>query len=123
MNRKLTCLLLALFSPLALSGEVDVVTARALPNPDGSWRFQVTLKHADEGWEHYADRWEILDQNGKVLATRVLAHPHVNEQPFTRGLSSVRIPENSSSLTIRGHDKVHGYGGRELRMTWPAEKP
>jgi hypothetical protein len=121
MNRMLAGLLLTLLPPLAFSSEVDVVAASAKPNSDGSWRFQVTLKHTDEGWDHYADRWEILDQDGKILATRVLAHPHVNEQPFTRSLSSVRIPGNTSSVTIRGHDKLHGRGGRELRMPWPAE--
>ena len=111
--------LLMLALPLAQAGEVDVVEARTAQNADGSWRFRVTLKHADEGWEHYADRWEILDENGKILATRVLVHPHVNEQPFTRGLSSVKIPPGTRSLTIRGHDKVHEYGGKELKLAWP----
>ena len=119
MRKNLTTLVLTLLCPLSLAGEVDVIAARALPNPDGSWRFQVTLKHADAGWEHYADRWEILDKDGNILATRELAHPHVNEQPFTRGLSQVRIPKNTKSLTIRGHDKVHEYGGKELKLDWP----
>ncbi|WP_456373157.1 hypothetical protein [Thiolapillus sp.] len=119
MKPRLPSLLLALLPTLSLGGEVDVIAAKAYSNPDGSWRFQATLKHADAGWEHYADRWEILDSSGKILATRVLAHPHINEQPFTRSLTSVNIPENNSSLTIRGHDKLHGYGGKELQMNWP----
>jgi hypothetical protein len=41
----------------------------------------VTVRHADEGWEHYADCWEVLTLDGEVLATRELAHPHDNEQP------------------------------------------
>jgi hypothetical protein len=119
MNRFMTSLALILVCPITFGGEVDVVAARAQPGNDGSWRFQVTLKHADTGWEHYADRWEILDPRGHIIATRVLAHPHVDEQPFTRGLSGVKIPEGTDSLTIRGHDKKHGYGGKTLELPWP----
>jgi hypothetical protein len=48
----------------------------------GVYRFSVTVRHADEGWDHYADRWEVLTSDGTLLATRTLYHPHVNEQPF-----------------------------------------
>ncbi len=121
MSRHAATLWLMLLPPLALAGEVDVIDVQPTENSHGSWRFRVTLRHADEGWAHYADRWEILDQDGKILATRVLAHPLVNEQPFTRGLSSVRIPPGTRSLRIRGHDKMHGYGGKELTLSWPPE--
>lgn len=49
-------------------------------------RFDVTLSHPDTGWDHYADGWRIEDASGTVLGLRVLGHPHVNEQPFTRSL-------------------------------------
>lgn len=49
----------------------------------------VTLRHPDTGWDHYADAWEVLDTDGARLGLRVLAHPHVNEQPFTRSLSGI----------------------------------
>ena len=42
--------------PSAPAGEADVVTAEASRQSDGNWRFIVTLRHADAGWEHYADR-------------------------------------------------------------------
>ena len=54
--------------------------------------FSVTLEHADEGWSHYADQWEVLSLDGNLLGKRVLHHPHENEQPFTRSLSGVAIP-------------------------------
>jgi hypothetical protein len=101
----------------AFAGEVDVVDARATMSADGNWRFDVTLRHADDGWDHYADAWEVLAPDGKVLAKRVLYHPHVDEQPFTRSLSGVRIPNGISTVTVRGHDKVHGYGGKTLSVT------
>jgi len=70
----------------------------------------------DTGWDHYADSWEILNPEGEVLTTRVLMHPHVNEQPFTRSLSGVPIPKGFHEVTVRGHDSVHGYGGKEIKV-------
>ena len=52
---------------------------------DGVWRFDVTVRHNDEGWDHYADAWQVIDPgSGDILGERILAHPHDNEQPFTR---------------------------------------
>ena len=70
--------------------------------------FDVTLEHDDTGWEHYADSWQVVDENGSVLGERVLHHPHVNEQPFTRSLSGVKIPDGTSTVWIQAHDSIHG---------------
>lgn len=99
----------------AAAGEADVRNAEASCH-DGTCRFSVTVEHADAGWDHYADRWEILDAQGEIIAVRELAHPHDNEQPFTRSLGGVRIPPGVEQLTLRAHDSVHGYGGRELEL-------
>ena len=75
----------AIFTAVLLSvsnvsaGEADVVAAEAFSEGGGSYRFSVTVKHADEGWNHYADRWEVLTPDGKLLGVRTLYHPHVNE--------------------------------------------
>ncbi|NQV56546.1 MAG: hypothetical protein HQ503_11865 [Rhodospirillales bacterium] len=103
----------------AWAGEVTVVGAKASPLPDGTYRFDVTLRHADAGWSHYADNWEILGPDGRLLARRVLVHPHEHEQPFTRSLSRVKIPAGITKVRIRGHDKVHKYGGKEFEITLP----
>ncbi len=103
----------------AAAGEADVVAAEAVQEGDGSWRFRVTVAHADEGWDHYADRWEVVAPDGRVLGTRVLLHPHENEQPFTRSLGGVVIPEHIDRVTIRAHDSVHGNGGAELSIPLP----
>jgi hypothetical protein len=58
----------------------------------------------------------VLDPNGKVLATRVLAHPHVDEQPFTRSQSGIAIPQGVTTVSVRAHDLVDGYGGQEVRV-------
>lgn len=97
----------------AFGGDVEVVNVVAERQEGGTYRFEVTLRHADTGWDHYADRWEVLSMAGDILATRTLYHPHVDEQPFTRDLPGVRVPDSHRSVRVRGHDSVHGYGSRE----------
>ena len=69
----------------------------------------VTLSHPDTGWEHYADGWEVSTPAGEVLGLRVLAHPHVQEQPFTRSLP-VDVPEGVTALHIRARCNRDGWG-------------
>jgi hypothetical protein len=102
-----------------MAGQADVVDVKVEQSSDHSYRFEVSVRHDDEGWNHYADRWEVLAPDGTVLATRVLHHPHVDEQPFTRSLAGVRIPEGISTVTIRAHDLVHGYGGKNMTVELP----
>lgn len=111
--------LIAALPLAAAGGEADVVDARAARAGDGTWRFSVTVRHADEGWDHYADRWEVLTPGGEVLGTRVLHHPHVDEQPFTRSLGDVRVPAGVSQVRVRARDSVHGYGGAEVEVSLP----
>jgi len=114
------CFLLSLATgSFAYANEVHVEDAKAFRSGDGSFRFSVSLRHADNGWEHYADRWQVISPQGDILATRVLMHPHDHEQPFTRSLSGVSIREGISWVTIRGHDKVHGDGAGEFKVSLP----
>jgi len=98
------------------AGEADVVAAKYTRANDGTYRFDVTVRHADDGWDHYADKWQVVVADGTVVGERILAHPHDNEQPFTRSQSGIVIPEGVSTVTIRAHDKVHGWGGAELKV-------
>lgn len=75
----------------------------------GDWTVNVTLKHADTGWKHYADGWRVVDGKGNVLGMRTLYHPHVNEQPFTRSLSGVKIPSGLTKVYIEARDLKHGW--------------
>ena len=112
----LATLALAAVAASARAGEADVVAAEAYPEGEGRWRFSVTVAHGDEGWDHYADRWEVLAPDGTVLGTRVLAHPHETEQPFTRFLGGVAVPDGIDRVTLRAHDNVHGAGGAEATV-------
>lgn len=107
---KIIILALLLMSQNVMSDQVKIVDVKMEKKSTDQYRVDVTLLHADSGWNHYADGWEVLDAKKKVIAKRVLGHPHVNEQPFTRSLYSVTIPQKEKLIYIRAHDKVHGYG-------------
>ena len=93
--------------------QVEMVVARE--TGPGVWRFEVTVRHEDTGWDHYADEWQVIDpETGAVLGRRVLAHPHVEEQPFARSQSGIEIPEDMSVVRVRAKCNVHGFGGREV---------
>lgn len=99
----------------ALAGKADVTKVEAFRAGDG-WRFNVTVAHADEGWDHYANEWQVVAPDGTVLGTRTLYHPHVTEQPFTRSLSGVSIPDGVTEVVLRAGDSVHGYVGTEITV-------
>jgi hypothetical protein len=103
----------------AVAGEADVVDARVTRQSDGTYSFEVSVRHDDTGWDHYADAWQVVGPDGTVLATRVLLHPHETEQPFTRSLVGAAIPEGIRAVTLRAHDKVHGYGGITVEVELP----
>ena len=103
----------------AVAGEADVVKVAVTEPAPGSFRFDVSVRHGDEGWDHYANAWQVLGPDGSVLGERVLLHPHETEQPFTRGLSGVAIPSEIRTVIIRAKDSVHDFGGKEMRVDLP----
>lgn len=110
------CLLLgSLFNGAVFAGDVAVVKVVFEQRGD-SWYVNTTLRHADTGWSHYADAWRIVDEKGKILGTRTLYHPHEQEQPFTRGLGDVRIPEGVVTVFVEAHDKEHGWAKQRVKV-------
>jgi hypothetical protein len=104
-----------LIAALSHGGEADVTKVEARYNGGNSFQIVTTVKHADTGWDHYADGWEILDEQGNVIGKRVLYHPHVKEQPFTRS-HTLDIPVHVKEITVRALDSVHGKGGKEITI-------
>jgi hypothetical protein len=107
----------------ARTANADVEFVRATQEAGGTWRFDVTVRHPDSGWEDYADGWDVVTPEGQVLKanegdpfTRLLLHPHENEQPFTRSQSGIAVPDGVSRVTIRAHDMVDGFGGQEIEV-------
>ncbi len=101
--------------------DANVEFVRAIQNADSSWTFQVTVRHPALGWEDYADGWDVLLPDGTVLKrteddpfTRLLFHPHETEQPFTRSQSGLTIPDGVTQVTVRAHDLLDGFGGKEI---------
>ena len=86
------------------------VEAVAVSRVGEGWRFDVTIRHPDTGWDDYADGWEVVDATGARLGYRELLHPHVTEQPFTRSLSGVVIPEGTARVFVRARESVGGWG-------------
>jgi hypothetical protein len=101
------------------AGEADIVDVEIRMTGKDTFSFDVTVNHADEGWKHYADKWDVVAPDGSVLGTRTLFHPHVDEQPFTRSLSGVKITDSIKEVTVRAHDSVHEYGGKTITLALP----
>jgi hypothetical protein len=51
----------------------------------------------------------VRTPDGVELGLRVLAHPHVQEQPFTRSLT-VDVPAGTAALHIRARCNRDGWG-------------
>jgi len=94
-------------------GEAAVVAVSTSGN-SGNYTFNVTISSPDTGCEQYADWWEVLRTNGTLIYRRILAHSHVNEQPFTRSGSSVHI-EESTEVYVRAHMNTNGYGTKVMK--------
>ncbi|MBO6949430.1 MAG: hypothetical protein JJ855_15730 [Rhodospirillales bacterium] len=99
-----------------------VLDVTSSANPDGTYAIHATVTHRDEGWRHYADKWEVMTADGKVVATRQLYHPHVDEQPFTRSLSRVEVPIGTTEVTVRAFCNKDGAGTRTFTVQLPPRK-
>jgi hypothetical protein len=105
-------------SEAAASGDTDLdlreanVVDVAFEGSGGSYRFDVTLYHDDDGESGYADWWQVETLDGEQLGRRTLLHAH-STAPFTRS-ETVSVPEGVRYVVVRGHDQTHGYGGQAM---------
>ncbi len=114
MKKLFLTLLFILPASFLHAGETDVINVIFSRSSGTVFNFKVTIRHADTGWDHYADAFEIFDMSGALLAKRTLYHPHVKEQPFTRSITDVKIPESVKRVMIKAHCSVHEYGGKVI---------
>lgn len=105
----------------ATANEVEIVNVMLEPSAH-RWTFHVTLKHDDASWDHYADDWRIVDAKGTEIGNRKLWHPHPDEQPFTRSLANVLIPNGTDIIYIEAHDKVHGWSKQRVKIDMRKDK-
>jgi hypothetical protein len=88
----------------------DVIEATAERVGDG-WTFSATISSPYDSVERYADAWRVVDPDGIVLGVRELTHDHAAEQPFTRSLAGLPVPDSVDVVTIEARDSEFGWGG------------
>lgn len=103
---------------LALALYPDVVEASVV-REGGSFTFEVTISSPYDSRERYADAWRIVGDDGVVYGVREATHDHSGEQPFTRSLAGVEIPDSVDHVMIEGRDLVYGWGGGTFVATLP----
>jgi len=109
--------LLALILPQTLLADEAQVMEVQLIKTGMVWRIDVTVSHPDTGWDHYANGWEVLDSDGNRLGYRELYHPHVNEQPFTRSLTNLELPDGTREIFVRASDSKHGWSKQRFKVS------
>jgi len=97
----------------------DIINAEVTVTK-GGYSFSVTLSSPYDTPERYADAYRIMDKAGNIYGIRKLLHDHGYEQPFTRNLSRIEIPESVTSVIIEGRDKQYGWGGETYTLDLPS---
>lgn len=99
-------------SPTELRGAAAIGVR--VSGEEQSYTFTVEVKSPDLGCTQYADWWEVITSDSVLLYRRILAHSHVDDQPFKRSGGPVRISA-SQEIIIRAHMNNLGYGQSSLR--------
>jgi hypothetical protein len=97
----------------------DVVAVKVKAAGPGVFDFDVTVSSPYDTPSRYADGFRVSTTAGKVLGERPLVHDHQNEQPFTRDLYSVRVPEGIAKVIVQARDQKYGYGGKLVEVMLP----
>lgn len=106
----------ALHANHAFAEAADVLGAKADCDKRFTCKIWATIQHPDEGWNHYANAFEIASKDGQLIATRILRHPHIKEQPFTRSIESLTLPEGTTVVNIRAKDSFDEAGGKTVSL-------
>lgn len=76
-----------------------------------------TVRSADTGDDKYADLWQVRTPDGDIVVERVLTHPHVDEQPFTRSAQATPLADDITDLVVVAHDSIAGWCGTAFDLT------
>lgn len=111
-----------LFSAVAAyAGEPEIAGVDVEKHND-LYTITVGVKHADEGWNHYVDKWIVRSQDGRVVAERNLNHPHTNaadQNGVYRKLSGIKLPAGSKTIKIEVHDTKSGWSRNTRTVDLP----
>jgi hypothetical protein len=113
--------LLLILASAAWAGEADVVAVAVDRHPDTDDVFdvRVTILSNDTGDAYYANAFEVLAPDGRVLGRLDFPRPHADEQPFTRALENLKVPLGIDRITVRAHHKPRGYDGQTVTVRLP----
>ena len=87
----------------------DVVSVTVSGEPR-AYLFEVGVESPDLGCQQYADWWEVVGEDERLIHRRLLAHSHLSEQPFVRSGGPVMVAADTV-VTVRAHMHPTGYGG------------
>ncbi|MBY5164139.1 hypothetical protein [Salsipaludibacter albus] len=96
----------------------DVVDA-SLARTGDTWEVAATISSPYDTPERYADAFRVVTPDGTVLGIRELLHDHAGEQPFTRSLTGLEIPDDVEAVVVEARDLEHGWGGATVEVTVP----
>lgn len=80
------------------------------------YSFAVTVQSPDTGCDAYANWWEVITPDGELLYRRILAHSHVDEQPFSRSGGPVAVGM-TDEVIVRAHMHPTGYSTQAMQGT------
>ncbi len=130
MNRRTACLTILATAAVAHASFAqsqsvlgqkfpDVLKVEVRASAPNTFDFDVTVSSPYDTARRYADGFRAKSRDGKDYGERKLFHDHANEQPFTRDLYGVKIPEGIRSVVIEARDQQFGYGGKTREVALP----
>lgn len=97
----------------------DVVGVKVRAQAGGKFDFDVTVSSPYDSPRRYADAFRVTGRDGQVYGERTLWHDHAGEQPFTRDLYGVTIPQGVRTVAVQARDQNYGYGGKHVEAALP----
>jgi len=97
----------------------DVLSVKVTPRSANVFDFDVTVSSPYDTQERYADAIRVVAKPSVVLGERILFHDHADEQPFTRDVYGVKIPQGIRVVVVQARDKANGYGGKTVEVALP----
>lgn len=92
----------------------QIEDVKAVQSKDKTWCFEVQIKHNDQGWNHYANGWQVYDLEGDIISGIIIGHPHDKKQPFIRRHCNIKIKPDVPKVVVKTRCNVHGFGGRAI---------
>lgn len=99
-----------------VEGAIAAVEGVTVSGEPGRYRFTVTIRSEETGCDRYADWWEVISASEELLYRRILAHSHVDEQPFTRAGGPISL-QPGERITVRVHMNNSGYSPHAYQGT------